>query len=106
MSNIKTKCEIIKTHIKEQKENKKKTGASSSFSSYFPQMDVILGCGDVIDFPEKTEVGASSICDDKIDASSDSDSNVNTFNVLKQVLKKLLAKGDDSNLKFNFDFDF
>ena len=70
------------TH-KRAKRKQEKTGASSSFSSYFPQMDVILGCGDVIDFPEKIEVGASSICDDKIDASSDSDSNVNTFNVLK-----------------------
>ena len=44
--------------------------------------------------PEKTEVGANSISDDKINANSDSDSDNNKSNILKQVPKKILAKGD------------
>ena len=53
----------------------------------------------------KTEVGANSISDDEINASSDSDSDVTKSNVLKQVPKKVLAKEDDVKLKLIFQRD-
>ena len=44
--------------------------------------------------PENSEVGANCISDDEFNASSDLDSDNNKSNVLKQVPKKILAKGD------------
>ena len=52
-----------------------------------------------MNLPEKTEVGANSISDDEISASSDLDSDINKSNVLKQVPEKVLVKGDAANLK-------
>ena len=71
----------LKDAYKRAKESNKKTGAASSFPPYFTQIDEILGCRDVVNLPEKTEVGANSISDDEINATSDSDSGVNKSNV-------------------------
>ena len=87
------------------KESNKKTGAALSFPPYFTQIDEILGFRDVMNLPEKSGVGANSISDDEINATSDSDSDVNRSNVLKQVPKKVLAKGHDDMLKLIFQRD-
>ena len=70
-----------------------------SFPPYFTQIDEILRYRDVTSLPEKTEVGENSISNDEINTNSDSDSDNNKSNVLKQVPKKFLTKGDDGKLK-------
>ena len=77
----KDKMQNLKDAYKRAKESNKKTGAASSFPPYFTQIDEILGCRDVANLPEKTEVGANSISDDEINATSDSDSGVNKSSV-------------------------
>ena len=95
----------LKEPYERAKQSNKKIGAAWRFRPCFTQIDKILGCRDVTNLPEKTEVGANSISDDEINASSDSDSEVNKSNVLKQILKKVWAKGDDGNSKFIFQCD-
>ena len=68
LSNVKTECEILKTLIKQRKKATKRLVLPPSFPPYFTQIDEILGCGDVMTLPEKTEVGANSISDDEINA--------------------------------------
>ena len=51
-------------------------------------------------YQKKTEVGgANSISDDEFNTNSDPDSDNNKSNVLKQVPKKILVKGDAGKLK-------
>ena len=86
----------LKDAYKRAKESNKKTGAAPSFPPYFTQIDKILGCRDVIG----GEVGgANSISDDEFNTNSDPDSDNSKSNVLKQVPKKILVKGDDGKLK-------
>ena len=73
-----------------------------SFPPYFTQIDEILRYRDVTSLPEKTEVGENSISNDEINTNSDSDSDNNKSNVLKQVPKKFLTKGDDGKIKYFF----
>ena len=70
-----------------------------SFPPYFTQIDEIRRYRDVTSLPEKTEVGENSISNDEINTNSDSDSDNNKSDVLKQVPKKFLTKGDDGKLK-------
>ena len=62
--------------------------ASNLRPPYYTQFNKILGCRDVMNSPEQTDVGAKFIFDDEINASSDPDSYVNKSNILKQVLKR------------------
>ena len=88
------KMRNLKDTYKRAKESNTKTGAAPSFPPYFTQIDEILGCRDVMSLPENSEVGASCISDDEFNANSDLDSDNNKSNVLKQIPKKILAKGD------------
>ena len=88
------KMRNLKDTYKRAKESNTKTSAAPSFPPYFTQIDEILGCRDVMSLPENSEVGANCISDDEFNANSDLDSDNNKFNVLKQVPKKILAKGD------------
>ena len=81
----KDKMRNIKDAYKRAKESNKKTGAAPSFPPYFTQIDEIYRCTHVMNLPEKAKVAANSISDDEINASSDSDSDVNKSSVLKQV---------------------
>ena len=88
------KMRNLKDVYKRAKESNKKNRAAPCFPPYFTETDEIGRCRDALNFPEKTEVGTNSIFDDKINASSDWDSDVNKSNVLKQVPKKaVLTKG-------------
>ena len=77
ITQCKDKMQNLKDAYKIAKESNKKTGAAPSFPPYFTKIGEILGCRDVMNLPEKTEVGANSISDDEINASSDSDSDIN-----------------------------
>ena len=90
----KDKMQNLKGTYKRVKESNKKTGVAPRFPPSITQFDKILGCKDVTSLPEKTEVGANSISDDEINANSDSDLDNNESNILKQVPKKILGKGD------------
>ena len=68
-----------KYNIKGQKKTTKRL-CFAKFLPNFAQIDKIPRCRDVINIPEKTEVGASLIFVGKVNASSYSDSDVNTTN--------------------------
>ena len=94
----------IRNLKKERKKATKKTGATPSFPPYFTQVDNILGCRDVMNLPEKNRGWCKLNFRRRINAGSDSDSDVKK-SVLKQVPKKVLAEGDDGKFKLIFKRD-
>ena len=58
----KEKYEILKRLIKEQKKATKRLELRQVF--HLTLIEEIYGCRDVMNFPEKSEVGANSISDD------------------------------------------
>ena len=81
------------------KEWKKATKRLVLHPPYFTQFKTIVGCRDVMNLLEKTELGAKFISEDDVNACSDPDSDVNKSNILKQVPKKVLAEEKDDKLK-------
>ena len=91
----------LKDADKRAKESNKKTCVALSFLPSFSRIDEILGCRDVMNSPQKK----LEVQNDRINASSDWNSDVNKSNILKQVPKKVLAKEDDVKLNLIFQSD-
>ena len=97
----KDKMKNLKDAYERAKESNKKTCVALSFLPYFSQIDEFFGCRDVMNSPQKK----LEVQNDKTNASSDWNSDVNKSNILKQVPKKVLAKEDDVKLNLIFQSD-
>ena len=96
---IKDKLRNLIASYKKAKENNNKTGASPNFPPYFHVFDEVLGCRDVINLPEKLEIGVNSCSRaDENDNEEHNDGEPDVSKVVKSVPKEIRGMGIKSGI--------